>query len=117
METMTQKKFQSIDGKTLKAKIDAKETFQLWNVLKSDYYKADENIPGSKALPVDTLTEKLAGDTAKKDEMIVTYCGGGDCKASAEAAEKLTSFGYTKVFAYEGGLKDWKQAGFPLVTI
>ena len=114
METIAQT-FQLIDRKTLKAKIDAKETFQLWNVLTSEYYKPDANIPGSKWVPVNTLTEALAAEKAKKDENIVTYCGGGECKASKEAAEKLSSFGYNKVFAYEGGLKDWSEAGFPLV--
>ena len=34
---------------------------------------------------------------------------------SKQAAEKLASLGYTNVFAYEGGLKDWSEAGLPLV--
>jgi rhodanese-related sulfurtransferase len=29
------------------------------------------------------------------------------------AAEKLTGWGYSSVFTYEGGLKDWREGGLP----
>ena len=58
-----------------------------WNVLTKEFYKPEVNIAGSRWIPVDTLTEKLA------------------------------SLGYTNVFAYEGGLKDWSEGGFPLVKL
>lgn len=115
--TTTATKFNVMDRETLKAKIDKKETFQLWNVLSKEYYKPEANIPGSKWMPIDTLTEKLANDTAKKDEVIVTYCGGLKCPSSKQAAEKLVSLGYTNVFAFEGGLESWTEAKLPLVTL
>lgn len=111
-------KYSLIDAKTLKAKLDNKESFQLWNVLTTQYYKAEANIPGSQWLPVDSLTEKLTSEKApKKDELIVTYCGGLKCPSSKQAADKLVSLGYSNVFAFEGGLEEWLGAGFPVVKL
>lgn len=116
--TTTAQKFQRIDRAALKAKLDKKETFQLWNVLTKEYYKPEANIPGSSWIPVDTLTEKLATQKApSKDSTIVVYCGGTKCPSSKQAAEKLAAIGYRNVFAYEGGLQDWTEAGLPLVKL
>jgi rhodanese-related sulfurtransferase len=106
-----------IDRSVLKQKLDHKFKFQLWNVLPKAHYDPTVNIPGSSWIPVDTLTEALAKQKAKKDEYIVVYCGGGQCVSSKTAAEKLVSWGYTSVFTYEGGLADWKEGGLPLVKI
>jgi rhodanese-related sulfurtransferase len=116
--TTTALKYQLIDRAALKAKLDNKETFHLWNVLTKEYYKPEANIPGSQWLPVDTITEKLAAEKVPaKTDMIVAYCGGTQCPSSKQAAEKLSSMGYTNVFAYEGGLQDWSEAKLPLVTL
>jgi len=116
--TTTAQKFQLIDRAGLKAKLDNKEKFHLWNVLTKEHYKPEANISGSQWLPVDTITEKLAVEkVASKGETIVAYCGGPQCPSSKQAAEKLVSLGYTNVLAYEGGLKDWSEAGLPLVKL
>ena len=116
--TMTAQKFQIIDRAGLKAKLDKKETFHFWNVLTKEFYKPEANIAGSQWISVDTITEKLANEkVAVKGETIVVYCGGPQCPSSKQAAEKLASFGYVNVSAYEGGLKDWSQAGLPLVKL
>ena len=83
-----------------------------------EHYKPEANIARSQWLAVDTITEKLAAEkVASKAETIVTYCGGPQCPSSKQAAEKLVTLGYTNVFAYEGGLKDWSEAGLPLVKL
>src|SRR5437773_1421636 len=113
----TVEKFQLIDRAGLKAKIDNKAAFHLWNVLTKESYKPEANIPGSQWMPVDSLSEKLAAEKAKRDDTIVVYCGGKEDASSTQAAEKLSAMGYTNVFAYEGGLKDWSEAGLPLVRL
>lgn len=45
------------------------------------------------------------------------YCKDTECPASARAAEKLQTLGYTNVRAYEGGLKAWKAEGHPVVAL
>lgn len=109
--------YQLIDRMTLKTKMDTKCTFHLWNVLSEEYFKADQNIPGSKWVPVNHMEKKLPMLNVKKDEEIVVYCGGTQCPQSKQAAEKLVELGYTKVSAYEGGTKDWKEAGFTFETL
>lgn len=111
-------KYQTISRADLKARVDKKEKFHLWNVLTKEFYKPESNIAGSQWIPVDTLTEKLAGEkVAVKAETIVVYCGGPECPSSKQAAEKLSGFGYLNVLAYEGGLKDWAEGGLPLVKL
>ncbi|OGR86830.1 MAG: hypothetical protein A3J74_06860 [Elusimicrobia bacterium RIFCSPHIGHO2_02_FULL_57_9] len=116
--TTTEQKYKTIDRVGLKATMDSNEKFHLWNVLTKEFYKPEANIAGSQWIPVDTLTEKLASEKVpSKTDAIITYCGGPQCPSSKQAAEKLASLGYTNVFAYEGGLKDWSEAKLPLVKL
>ena len=114
----TATKYRLIERAELKTLLDTKAPFTLLNTLTAEYYKADKNIPGSKLAPADKLTGEMAASLApKKDELVVTYCGGTKCPSSKQAAEKLSSLGYTNVAAYEGGLQDWVEGGLPLVSL
>jgi rhodanese-related sulfurtransferase len=90
--------------------------FQFWNVL-SDRYFTGELIPGSLRVPVDFVGREAAKLRLPKDGEIIVYCKDTECPASARAAEKLQTLGYTNVRAYEGGLKAWNEAGLPVVLI
>ena len=67
------------------------------------------------ACPATGSARPCAARRSPKDASIVVYCAGPTCPASRQAAEKLAAFGYTHVEAYEGGLEEWKQAGFGVV--
>ena len=47
-----------------------------------------------------------------KNADIILYCGGG--YRSALSAANLQEMGYTQVFSMAGGIKAWRQAGYPL---
>src|SRR5262245_32742233 len=47
-----------------------------------------------------------------KDEPIVLYCGGG--YRSALAADNLQRMGYTNVISMDGGMRAWREAGYPV---
>ncbi len=47
-----------------------------------------------------------------KNAEIILYCGGG--YRSALSAANLQEMGYTQVFSMAGGIKAWRQAGYPL---
>jgi rhodanese-related sulfurtransferase len=47
-----------------------------------------------------------------KDAAIILYCGGGF--RSALAAASLQEMGYTNVRSMEGGIRAWREAGYPL---
>jgi rhodanese-related sulfurtransferase len=48
----------------------------------------------------------------RKDAPIVLYCGGGF--RSALAAESLQKMGYTQVVSMDGGMRAWREAGYPI---
>ncbi len=48
-----------------------------------------------------------------KDTVFVTYCTGVGCNASTKAALRLSKLGF-KVKEMTGGLKWWKDEGFPV---
>lgn len=88
-------------------------SFKLVDVLSREHYQ-EEHIKGAVSLPLEEIEDK-AGDVLKdKNEMVVVYCASFDCPASTKAAEKLMVLGYTNVFDYKGGLKDYKEANLPL---
>jgi rhodanese-related sulfurtransferase len=60
--------------------------------------------------------EILAPQRLPKDKDIIVYCASFECHASPTAARKLEQLGYTRVIDYEGGLQDWKEAGYPLAS-
>jgi rhodanese-related sulfurtransferase len=53
------------------------------------------------------IAEKLP---AKKDALIVAYCGGPSCNAYQAAAKKAKELGYTNVKHLSAGISGWKAA-------
>ena len=100
----------TITKEELSAKLASGDSVQIVNVLKPDYYKLGV-IKGSKKIPLNELDQRI-GELDKTKE-VVTYCANYKCSASREAAKKLAKLGYN-VSAYEGGAKEWKEAGLPL---
>jgi rhodanese-related sulfurtransferase len=106
---------QTLKREELRQMIDAKEPFHLINVLDPDAF-AQAHIPGSQNIPGADKhfvreVERTVGD---KDATIVVYCASFDCSASPTAARKLDQSGFTQVYDYAGGIKDWREAGYPV---
>ncbi|HEX3353954.1 MAG TPA: rhodanese-like domain-containing protein [Terriglobales bacterium] len=91
--------------------LDSKRPIQFWNVL-TDQWFMGENIAGSRRVPLDKVGHEVRSTNLPKNTEIVVYCGGPKCPLSRMAAEKLAKLGYENVRAYEGGLEEWKGAGF-----
>lgn len=70
-----------------------------------------EHIRGAISIPLPELSMRVRREFGKKEEIIV-YCGSFECPLSTKAAELLEKNGYERVMVYEGGLKDWRVAGF-----
>lgn len=105
---MTQIK--TLTTKELEKKIDQKQDFYFWNVLTEDNFK-NELIPGSEWVPLDRIGRKVKEENIPGEEQIVVYCGSESCPQSTKAAEKLNDLGYSNVYDYEGGVKEWKDTG------
>lgn len=72
-------------------------------------------IPGAMNLPPDAFTNGSKEwnrffQTYGKDEIIVVYCGGGDCHASESVAAFLGNAGFTHVHIFEAGFPGWTGA-------
>jgi len=74
-----------------------------------DYRKM--HIPGAISIPVYDI-ERLS-DTLDKEKEVITYCSGGMCDASTDAANVLVKKGFKKVSEYKGGMQDWFAGNNP----
>lgn len=97
----------------LKKMIDEGEEFELINVLGPEQFEA-KRIPGSINIPVDKIEKKIEDKVPNKGRKIVVYCASFSCHASPTAAKKLEEMGYNNVYDYEGGIRDWEEAGYNL---
>ncbi len=78
---------------------------------REDFERA--HIPGSENVPVDRddFAERVEELVSDKDDTIVVYCASFDCEASPKAARKLDGAGFSNVYDFEGGIKEWMKAG------
>ena len=57
--------------------------------------------------------EKYARD---KSAAVLFYCNGTRCMRSADSVKKALSWGYSNVFWFRGGWKEWTDKRFPVIT-
>lgn len=89
--------------------LDSKETIIL-NVLASQAYEK-LHIRNSVSAPYDRI-ENGEYDEMLKNKKIVVYCASYSCGASRKAAALLREKGLD-ASAYEGGIKEWAESGYP----
>lgn len=80
------------------------------NVLGKRYYD-DARIKGSVSAPLRILADVAA--KWEKDQEIVVYCACKECDASEKAFKLLQQLGFTNVWAYEGGIREWWKLNYP----
>lgn len=101
----------TITTEELREKLARGAGFEFWNVLTDEYFHG-ELIPGSRRVPLDRVGREVAHGALAKDAEVVVYCAGPKCPQSRMAAEKLYELGFANARAYEGGIEEWKQAGY-----
>ena len=95
----------------VKAKLDRGEQFHLVDVREESEY-AKDHLPGALHLGKGVLERDVEQRIPDTSAPIVLYCGGGF--RSALAADNLQKMGYTNVVSMDGGIRDWRQKGYPL---
>lgn len=45
-----------------------------------------------------------------QDKVLIVYCDGGTCDLSHHVVKDLKSFGFSKVFLYDGGWDEWEKS-------
>jgi rhodanese-related sulfurtransferase len=69
-------------------------------------------VPGAKHLPRGQLELRVNTELPDPTARILTYCEFG--KISTLAAATLRELGYTRAVALDGGMKAWRDAGYPV---
>jgi rhodanese-related sulfurtransferase len=102
---------QECDVAALKARLDRGERLHFIDVREDDEFAVDR-AAGAHHIGRGVLerdVETLLPDHAAP---IVLYCGGGF--RSALAADNLQKMGYTNVISMDGGMRAWREAGYPV---
>jgi rhodanese-related sulfurtransferase len=97
----------------VKARLDRGEAFHFIDVREDGEYAAD-HAAGARHLGRGVLERDIETLIPDRDADIVLYCGGG--YRSALAAESLQKMGYRQVVSMDGGIRAWREAGYPLET-
>ena len=73
------------------------------------------HLPGAINVPLSGDFEQDIEETVPdRSSPVAVYCLDEDCDASPEAARRLEDLGYQRVYDYEAGKMDWKEAGLPV---
>jgi rhodanese-related sulfurtransferase len=109
----SKKRVRETTAEVVKAMLDRGEKFTLVDVREESEF-AKDHLPGAIHLGkgiIERDIEQLVPDTSTP---LILYCGGGF--RSALAADNLQKMGYTNVISMDGGIRDWRAHGYPLVT-
>lgn len=95
----------------VKQKLDGGEKFVLVDVREESEFARD-HLPGAVHLGKGVIERDVEARVPDLSSPIVLYCGGGF--RSALAADNLQKMGYTDVLSMDGGIRAWREKGFPL---
>jgi rhodanese-related sulfurtransferase len=95
----------------VKMKLDRGERFHFIDVREDNEFAVD-HAKGALHLGRGILERDIETVIPDKHAEIVLYCGGG--YRSALAAENLTKMGYANVASMDGGIRAWREAGYPI---
>ncbi|MGD8255074.1 MAG: rhodanese-like domain-containing protein [Syntrophobacterales bacterium] len=107
----------------LKTKLDAKEDILVVDTMPYEASYKKQHIPTAVQFefPIPEMnsmedrTEQQYRDLLgpDKDKMIVAYCGFVKCGRSHNGAMWAVKLGYKNVYRCLGGIRGWKEAGYP----
>ncbi len=98
----------------LKARIDgAKDHLIVLDVREREAYEAG-HIPGARVLPRGQLELRVNQDLPDPTRSILTCCELG--QVSTLAAATLREMGFLNTVALDGGMKAWRDAGYPVTV-
>jgi len=97
----------------VKARLDRGEKLCLVDVREESEWNKD-HLPGAIHLGKGVIERDIETRLPDTGSEIILYCGGGF--RSALAAENLQRMGYTNVLSMDGGIRDWREKGYPLMS-
>ncbi len=94
-----------------KARLGSGEALHFLDV-REDQEFAKDHAKGARHLGKGIIERDVETLIPDKNEAILLYCGGG--YRSILAADVLQRMGYTNVVSMDGGIKGWRDAGYPM---
>jgi rhodanese-related sulfurtransferase len=104
-------RIKELNVEQVKAKLDRGEKFLLVDVREESEF-ANDHLPGALHLGKGIIERDIEQRVPDTSSEIVLYCGGGF--RSALAADNLQKMGYTNVISMDGGVRVWREKGYPL---
>lgn len=95
----------------VKKRMDRGDKFLLVDVREESEY-AKDHLPGAIHLGKGIIERDIEARVPDLGAEMILYCGGGF--RSALAADNLQKMGYTNVISMDGGIRGWREKGFPL---
>ncbi len=95
----------------VKQKQEAGESF-LFLDIREDHEWMQGRAAGATHLGRGILERDIHNLAGNQEAEIVLYCGGG--YRSALSADNLQKMGYRNVFSMAGGIRSWREAGYPV---
>jgi len=105
------KRVRETNVEEVKEKMDHGAKFVLVDVREESEF-AKDHLPGAMHLGKGIIERDIEARVPDLNAEIVLYCGGGF--RSALAADNLQKMGYTNVISMDGGIRDWREKGYPL---
>ena len=96
---------------TVKSRMDRGDKFLLVDVREESEY-ANDHLPGAIHLGKGVIERDIEGRVPELNTEMILYCGGGF--RSALAADNLQKMGYTNIISMDGGIRGWREKGYPL---
>jgi rhodanese-related sulfurtransferase len=95
----------------IKARLDKREKFVLVDVREESEF-AKDHLPTAIHLGKGVIERDIEQKVPDLATELVLYCGGGF--RSALAADNLQKMGYKNVISMDGGIREWREKGYPL---
>lgn len=95
----------------VKQRLDRGQKFLLIDVREESEW-AKDHLPGAIHLGKGVIERDVEERVPDLNASMILYCGGGF--RSALAADNLQKMGYTNVLSMDGGVRGWREKGYPL---
>ncbi len=95
----------------VKQRMDRGEKLVLVDVREDSEWAAD-HLPGAIHLGKGVIERDIEKTVPDTNTELVLYCGGGF--RSALAADNLQKMGYKNVISMDGGVRGWREKGYPM---
>ena len=96
----------------VKKRMDRGDKFLILDVREESEY-AKDHLPGAVHMGKGVIERDIEMRVPDLNTEMILYCGGGF--RSALAADNLQKMGYTNVISMDGGIREWREKGYPLV--